>query len=296
MLALKYFAAAILPLVFLSSASAQDQLPENAARLANAEFKLPSPAVASFAMDATAPVAGPSGGAGYVRVAPAPRAAKESPSIRPFHSVAVGFVANTLGASVEFATPVSRSLNLRSSLNVFAFDYPFTLDGVNYDARLHLKSTGTVLDWFPLHGGFHISPGFLCVKNSMAADASVGAGMPFSLNSQQFTNSINDPVNGAASVVFPNKVAPMLLMGFGNMLPRSGRRVSFPVEFGAAYTGAPRINVSLSGTACTTQGCSNFAQNGETLSNLTAEVAKVNEDLKRVPVYPILSVGVAYRF
>jgi hypothetical protein len=304
MLPLKYLAALVLPLVFFSSASAQDQQPESVARLAaSPELKLPSPAAESFAIDAAAGSNGASGlglgsrsGSGYVRVAPAPRAANESLAIRPFRSIAIGFTANTLGASVEFATPVSRSFNLRSSVNVFAFDYPFAIDGVNYDARLHLKSTGTTLDWFPLHGGFHISPGFLYVKNSMAAGASVGAGMTFTLGSQQFTNSVDDPVNGSASVVFPNKIAPMLLLGFGNIIPRSGRHLSFPFEFGAAYTGVPRINVALSGTACTSQGCSSFAQNAAAQSDVTAEVDKLNEDLKRVPVYPILSMGVAYRF
>jgi hypothetical protein len=234
-----------------------------------------------------------SSGGRYVRVAPAPRAAKESPSIRPFQSVSVGLVANSLGAGVELATPVSRSFNLRSSVNAFAFNYPFTVDGVNYDARLHLKSTGTMLDWFPMHRGFHISPGFLYMKNTVAAGASVGAGMPFSLGGQPYTNSVSDPVNGSAGVVFPHKFAPMMVMGFGNLIPRSGRHWSVPFELGAAYTGAPVINVALNGTACNSQGCSSIVQNQ---SDVTAEVKTFNEDLKRLPVYPIVSLGFGYRF
>ena len=152
-----------------------------------------------------------------------------------------GSARTTLGASIELATPVSRSFNLRSGLNIFAFDYPFTIDGLNYDARLHLKSTGTTLDWYPLHRGFHISPGMLYVKNTLTSGASVGAGQSFELGSQSYLNSIDDPVNGSASIAFPRKIAPMLLLGFGNMIPRSSRHLSFPVEFGAAYTGAPQI-------------------------------------------------------
>ena len=118
----------------------------------------------------------------------------------------------------------------------------------------------------------------------------------FELGSQSYLNSIDDPVTGSASVVFPRKYAPMLLLGFGNIIPRSGRHLSFPVEFGAAYTGAPQIDVTLSGTACAQEGCVNFAQNQEAQTNLKAEIYKLNEDLKRVPVYPIVSMGVAYHF
>ena len=98
MFQLKYFSVFILPLAVLSSiAAAQDQSTENLADLAaGPELRLPSPA-AGFALDAAT-----SGtpGSGYVRIAPAPQTVKESPSIRPFRSVAAGFTANSLGASV----------------------------------------------------------------------------------------------------------------------------------------------------------------------------------------------------
>jgi hypothetical protein len=291
MFQLKYFVVLILPLVVLSSvAAAQDPTTESVAILAASPLKLPSPA-AGFTLDAADK---PS--SGYVRALPAPQDPKKNKPLRPFRSLAIGFSANSLGASAELATPVSRSFNLRSSLNIFAFNYPFTIDGLNYDARLHLKSTGTMLDWFPRHRAFHISPGMLYVNNTLTSGASVGAGQTFQLGSQSYLNSIDDPVNGSASVVFPRKYAPMLLLGFGNIIPRSGRHLSLPVEFGAAYTGAPQIGVTLSGTACAQQGCVNFAQNQQAQTNLKAEIYKLNEDLKRVPVYPILSMGVAYHF
>jgi len=295
MFQLKHLAVLILPLVVVLSSvsSAQDPTTESVASSAtSAALKLPSPA-AGFALDAAA-ANKPS--SAYVRAAPVPQNAKKTKSIRPFRSIAVGFNANSLGASIEVATPVSRSFNLRSSLNIFAFDYPFTIDGLNYNARLHLKSTGTTLDWFPLHRGFHISPGILYVKNTLSSGASVGAGQSFELGSQPYVNSIDDPVNGSASVVFPRNYAPMLLLGFGNSIPRNGRHLSFPVEFGAAYTGAAQINVALSGTACAQGGCVNFAQNQGAQTNLKAEIYNLNEDLKRVPVYPIVSMGVAYHF
>jgi hypothetical protein len=233
---------------------------------------------------------------GFIRPVPPPIEIKKPREIRPFRSVAIGFKGNTLGAGFELATPVSRSFNLRTSINGFAFNNSFSIDGVNYDARLHFKSSGTTLDWFPGRHGFHISPGILYVKNTLSAPAFVRPGQNFVLGTQTFTNSVDDPVNGSASVIYPNKYAPMLMLGFGNIIPRSGRHLSVPFEFGVAYTGAPQISVALDGTACTTQGCVSFAGNAEAQDYLKQEVHILNEDLKKYPVFPIVSLGLAYHF
>ncbi|MGH9596701.1 MAG: hypothetical protein ACRD3K_07885, partial [Edaphobacter sp.] len=232
----------------------------------------------------------------FVRLAPPPLAAKEPRPIRPFRSVAFGLKADTLGGGAELATPLAHNFNLRSSINAFAFDYPFSIDGLNYDARFHFKSSETVVDWFPFHGSFHISPGILYFKNALTATTVVGAGKSFTLGSQPFVNSVDDPVRGNATVIFPRKTAPMLLFGFGNIIPRSGRHLSFPIEFGAAYTGAGQISVNLVGTACTPQGCANFATNVAAQNHLKQEVHDLNEDLKKFPIFPIVSFGVAYHF
>jgi len=188
-------------------------------------------------------------------------------------------------------------INLRSSVNFLAFNEPFNIDGVNYDARLNLRSSETTVDWFPRgEGGFHVSPGILYANNTMSAPASVGPGQTFVLGTQSFINSVDDPVRGTSSVVYPHKFSPMLLIGYGNIIPRVRRHFTIPVELGVAYTGAPLISVALNGTACTTDGCVNFGGNAQAQTFLKQEVHNLNEDLKRYPVFPILSLGFAYHF
>jgi hypothetical protein len=300
MFQIKLVAVLILPMAFFSSiiAAQEPQTDSFTKSISSPQFKLAQPTSndLAFAISPEPPTAETSSNSGYVRNVPAPPPAKEKSATRPFHSLAVGFIASTSGAGIEFATPVSRSFNLRAGFNTFAFNYPFSIDGVYYNARLHLQSSGTSLDWFPLHSGFHISPGILYVKNTLSAPASVGVGQSFELGKQPFINSVDDPVAGTSSVIVPRKFAPMLLFGFSNIIPRTGRHFSVPVEFGAAYTGAPQINVALGGTACTTQGCVAFASNAEAQAALKQEVYNLNEDLKRVPFYPILSMGLAYHF
>ena len=228
MFQIKLAAVLFLPMALFSSiAAAQQPQSDSLAKfISSPQFKLPQPTSEDLASAITPepPIAETtSSTSGYVRNVPAPPPAKEKSATRPFHSLAVAFIASTAGAGIEFATPVSRSFNLRAGFNTFAFNYPFSIDGVYYNARLHLQSSGTSLDWFPLHSGFHISPGILYVKNTLAAPASVGVGQAFELGKQPFINSVDDPVTGTSAVVVPRKFAPMLLFGFSNIIPRTGQ-------------------------------------------------------------------------
>ena len=250
----------------------------------------------ALTLDPTSSSDGSPAGEGYVRNVPVPQPATIPQEVTPFRSIAIGFKADTLGLGVEFATPMAYRLNLRTSVNFFAFNAPFNIDGVDYNARLHLKSSQTTVDWFPRgEGGFHISPGILYLKNTLSAPASVGPGQTFLLGTQTYTNSVDDPVSGSSTVVYPHSFAPLLLFGYGNMIPRIRKRLSFPIEVGVAFTGAPQMSVALNGTACTTNGCVNFT-NPDPQKSLKDEINILNEGLKRYPVFPILSVGFAYHF
>jgi hypothetical protein len=210
--------------------------------------------------------------------------------------VALGFRASTLGTGLELATPLLRSVNLRLGANIFAFGYTFSIDGVVYNSDLHFRSAQASFDWFPIHSTFHISPGILYGRNSLSALAYVPPGQSFSLGNQPLINSIDDPMGGTASAVFPRNFAPSLMAGFGNMVPRTGNHFSFPLEVGVAFTGRPIIDLHLSGTACTTDGCFYSVTDPTTQISLQKEIVKLNNDVRWFPVYPIASARVAYRF
>jgi hypothetical protein len=284
----------LLPASLSVMVTAQQQTLSNP--VAPSQLALALPATASLSTeDLHKPTGGSSSAEGVIRITPAPRVEKRLPSQRLFRTATFGIKANTLGAGAELATPLFRRFNLRAGVNFLAFAYPFGID-VNYNANLHFKSSQSTLDWFPGGHAFHISTGILYSKNTVSSTATVPAGQNFTLGDQSFINSVGDPVHGNMSLAYPSTLSPMLLLGFGNILPRTSRRLSIPMEFGVAYTGAATINVNLTGTACTNDGCTRFGGNSEVQTSLTQEIHKINEDLKKVPVYPILSLGVAYHF
>ncbi len=221
----------------------------------------------------------------------------KQPGTKPFSKVALGFRASTFGTGLELATPLLHNLNLRLGANIFAFGYGFNIDGVHYDSDLHFRSAQGSVDWFPTRSSsFHVSPGILYGRNTMSAIATVPPGQSFSLGNQPLINSIDDPMGGTASAVFPRNFAPTLMAGFGNMIPRTGSRFSFPLEAGVAFTGRPVVDLHLSGTACTTDGCFYSVTDPTTQISLQKEIVKLNNDVRWFPAYPIISAGVAYRF
>ncbi len=216
--------------------------------------------------------------------------------VRPFRSVAFGVKVSTLGGGAEMAVPVARKWNVRFGASYLKLQYPFSTDGIGYSPGLKFTSGQGTVDWFPSHNGFHVSLGALYFRNSIAGTASVAEGQSFTLNNTTYVNSPDDPVEGTASVAYGKRIAPLVLLGFGNVLPRSGRHFSVPIEFGGAYLESPQINLQLAGTACTSAGCFNAGADPQMQANVKAEATKLQNDLRLLSVYPIVSVGLACRF
>ncbi len=217
-----------------------------------------------------------------------------------FSTVAVGAKVGVLGIGFEAATPLSTHLNLRAGGNFFSYSDTLTSDGIGYNANLHFRSSEASLDYFPWAKGFHISPGALLYNgNEITGNAKVPAGQTFTLNDTTYTSSATDPVNGNGSVTF-NKAAPKITVGWGNLVPRSGRHFSVPVELGFAYVGDPKVALNLNGTACYTyQGapyCADVATDPTIHANVVAQQQKIANDAAPARFFPILSAGFAYRF
>jgi hypothetical protein len=222
----------------------------------------------------------------------------DSGPIKPFTRFAIGTKLGTFGWGGQIATPLTRRLTLRGGADFFNFGYGLTNDGTNYYASMHLKSGTAQVDVFPFrHSSFFISPGVLIFKSNVAATMNIPAGSTFTENNTDYTSDPADPVNGNGAVTFGRSIMPALTVGFGNMITRrESKHWSAPFEIGAAYTGHYTLGVNLTGSACQAgQGCGSV-NDPSIQANVVAETNKINEDLKRIQIYPIITTGVAYRF
>ena len=220
----------------------------------------------------------------------------DHPRVRPFQAVAFGLTASSLGAGGELAIPMASTFNLRVGASYLLWHYPFNIDGIDYNPGLKFTSARATIDWFPHHGAFHVSAGALYFRNTIGGSADVVEGQTFSLGGTNYINSVDDPIHGTANLAYGKQIAPLALLGFGNILPRSGRHLSMPFEFGGAYMKPPTINLKLIGTACTNQGCFDAATDPQVQANVVKEVTTLQSDIRFLQVYPIVSLGLACRF
>lgn len=228
-----------------------------------------------------------------------------NPASAPFSRVAFGGGISTMGINLQAAVVANRYMNLRGVGNFFNYSIDnISTNGMNVSAKLNFATAGASVDFYPFpNHGFRVSPGALFLNRNQASAVMVAqGGTSFSLNDYDYYSSQTNPVTGAGSVVL-NKQNPAFTIttGWGNMIPRRGGHFAFPIEIGAAFVGAPTVNMALvSGQVCAdpqgTVGCMNVVGNSQINTNLQAQLAKYQNDVNPYKIYPIVSAGFTYCF
>jgi hypothetical protein len=231
----------------------------------------------------------------------------------PFSRVAIGGGVSAMGINMQVAVVANRYINLRGVGNFFNYSLNnVSTNGLNASGTLNFATAGASVDFYPFpNHGFRISPGALFYnQNQLTVTANAPAGTSFNLNGTTYYSANANSETGATPIVGngtlglnATKPAFTVTTGWGNMIPRSGGHWSFPFEIGAAFIGAPTVNVNLGGWACYDQAqteCASISGNSQLAtavqSNLTAQVAKWKNDLSPFRYYPIISTGLSYSF
>lgn len=232
---------------------------------------------------------------------------------KPFSRIGIGANVSPLGIGINATTVLSDFFDVRAMGNFFNYSVPeFELEGFKTTADLHLDSIAASLDWYPLKSFFRVSPGLMLYNdNQISMTTNIVPGTSFSLNGQNFYSATANAATGAtplsgAGVLGMHTHVPAFTAagGFGKFVPRSNRHWSFPAEFGVVFMGAPTIEVTSSGWACTDEAqtkCSDITNLANPVAQqfntqLQAQLAKWRADAGKVRVYPMFSYSFVYSF
>ncbi|NTW69450.1 MAG: hypothetical protein HGB23_06305 [Chlorobiaceae bacterium] len=173
-------------------------------------------------------------------------------------------------------------MNARAGFNAFNYDGNATESDIRYDYKLKLQSIPVLLDWHPIdNSGFRVSSGV--VFNSNKVNATGTPQGTYTIGGTSY--SAADVVSLTGDVAF-KKVSPYAGIGWGNAVGPD-KRLSIAFDLGVMFQGKPNVSLAASGP---------IATNATFITNLANEVADLEDKIKNLQYYPVISLGLAYKF
>ncbi len=186
---------------------------------------------------------------------------------------------STLGLGVEAGYRVSDLFGLRGSANFFHLRTDFNVAGIEYSGKVQLRSFGATADLFPFRGGFRLSGGLRLNYNE--ADISATPTTNVNIGGTAITPA---QVGRLAGRIEPNQVAPYFGIGWEGSI--FSPNVYLGADLGVMLQGTPRVSLT------STEAMSN----PRIRAALERERREVQDEVKGLRFYPVLSVSVGYRF
>jgi hypothetical protein len=186
----------------------------------------------------------------------------------------------TLGAGIGAAYSINTWAGVHVEAEGFGFSHSFDVDDNKYDGHLSLKQGGLYFDLFPFSSsGFRLTGGAIINGDTLDATA-----VPNSDGNYKIGNDFVPAVGAAptATVKLPT-VMPYLGIGYGHKPVSKG--FGFTCDLGVAY-GKPRVSYTVPAiyNLFTTQ------------ANIDQEEQNISNRVERYKLYPVVQIGVSYRF
>ena len=199
----------------------------------------------------------------------------------------VSATASTLGAGVEIKHALGANFAARVRLNGGKVSAPDVgSNNIDYKGDLKVSAGGVVLDYHPGGHWFRLSGGVFLNGTKVNVDGKPSGGN-FTFNGTTYTAAEIGSVKGKVQF---DRVAPYVGIGLSRT-PDLAPGVSISADLGALLVGQPKSSLDVScGAAVPLVTCSQLQ------SDADIERRKFEHDAHRYSVYPVISVGLGYRW
>lgn len=186
----------------------------------------------------------------------------------------------TQGGGIGYAINFNSYVGAHADIDYGALSHSITSDNTKYKGRLNLLGGGLYMDVFPFQASsFRVTAGALLGNSYLKGDGE-STGGTYRINGQDYAAAGQSV---SAKISYP-AVRPYLGIGFGHKT--DGKRgLNITADLGVAY-GKPRVDYTVS------QGLA--AQAGA--ANVQAEEQRISDTVSKYRLYPVIQVGLAYRF
>jgi len=197
------------------------------------------------------------------------------------NDMSIGVRVGTLGIGGEIAKLVVPHIGVRASANFFSYSRNVDNNDISFDAKLKLKAVTGLIDLYPAaRGSFHLSGGIMTRPMTIT-----GTGVPknnnFTINGHDYTAAQVGTLTGTGEW---GSALPYVGLGFGSPAAEHAG-LGFKFDLGVGI-GKPTVKLTATGATA-----------GSQLQNdLDAQITTAQKDANKVPVYPVISLGLVYKF
>lgn len=188
----------------------------------------------------------------------------------------------TIGGTVEGQFQVNDYFQLRAGANYLTFSEDIDVDEITYDGDLDFSGFGAFVDIHPFGNSFFLTGG--AYAGTKEIDLLATSDITVEIGDVLFTPAEYGQLEGDVSF---DDVAPFLGLGFDTTFEGSGHW-GFNILAGAALFGSGDVTLDAV---------------GGTLSNdpilqaeLAREIAEIEDEIEDYELWPVLQVGLSYRF
>jgi hypothetical protein len=190
---------------------------------------------------------------------------------------------STLGAGLEATVRVNDYLAVRANANYFAFDHDDKIDDINYEGELDMQNFGLLADIYPFpESAFHLSVGAYFNNNDVT-----GKGTTTGTYKIGDTNYTGAEVGTLTADVEVGDISPYVGFGWDTTANNNESGFGFVFNAGVMYTGKPEVSLSSTGA---------ISSNATFQADLAKEKREFENDIDDFQFYPVLSIGLNYRF
>lgn len=193
--------------------------------------------------------------------------------------------AGSTGVGGGFAVMFNSHVGARVGYTTFDYEVEDLEESdLTLDGEAELGGVQALLDWHPFGGGFRFSIGAMeSAKLSARARPVAGA---YTFDGVTYSAADIGEANGVAEF---DSIAPYAGFGYGRALSADGR-FSFAADLGVAFTGAADVTLNVTCRLSDPTLCARLE------NDVAAEQAELQREADKMNYWPVLSVGVSYRF
>jgi hypothetical protein len=206
-------------------------------------------------------------------------------------AVAVAGKAGTLGGGVEMTVGLSRLWNVRLGANAFNYtDENRETSGIFYDAEAKLRTGTALLDFHPGGGGFRLTGGIVFNDTRIEGSSLPPASGFYDIGGVQVPAALVGTLDGTIDF---DPVVPYAGIGWGNAV-EDGKKVGFFLDLGVIFQGQAEVTLTPNIPSGSPLNAPLAREALQIL--LDREERDIEADAADYDLYPVVAIGISYRF